>query len=232
MTNPNYTHITVLIDESGSMGSLRQDTIGGFNSFIEEQKLVEGKATLSLYTFSTQRKTLFNMAPIDSVSNLDSKSYYPSGGTALLDAMGSAIVDLGASLAALPAEERPGKVLFIVITDGQENSSTDYRQAQIKQLVEQQENEYKWNFIYLGANVDSFHEGATMGVRSANTLNYDPSATGVKDVYTVLSTSVGSSRLHSRADSSIELYGLSTNVTDAKNIDYADLLKKANPDQS
>jgi len=213
------------------MGSLTDDTIGGFNSFVEEQKLVEGKATLSLYTFSTQRKTLFDLAPIGSVTPLDRTSYLPSGGTALLDSMGTSIVDLGVSLAALPEEERPGKVLFIVITDGQENCSRDYKQADIKKLVEQQENDYKWNFIYLGANVDSFAESATVGIRGANTLNYDASSKGVKDAYTVLSCSIGASRIHSEAGSSVELYGLSTNVDEASKVNYADLLKKPNSGQ-
>lgn len=225
MTNPNYTHISILIDESGSMQHLAADTIGGFNSFIEEQRLVEGKATVSVHTFSTRRKTLSSMVPIKEATLLDRASYSPSGGTALNDALGQSIIDLGKDLSDLPEEDRPGKVLFIVITDGEENSSCSFSKEQVKSMVEQQESIYKWNFIYLGANVDSFAESSSIGIRGANTLNYDASADGIRGTYTVLSGSIGSSRIHAKSDASLSFYGQASDVEAARGIDFDQVFK-------
>ncbi|HEY5268568.1 MAG TPA: vWA domain-containing protein [Candidatus Saccharimonadales bacterium] len=194
MTKENFTSINVIIDASGSMQHLAADTIGSFNSFLKEQKEGPGEAAFSLCTFSTDYRLQHDFVKIAGVPNLDSKAYAPSGGTALLDAMGTAIDSLGTKLSALPEEERPSKVIFLIITDGHENSSKHYKLPKIKAMVEHQKDTYNWEFVFMGANMDAITAGESMGVTASNSINYAATKGGTHKLYDSVSRSMTSYR--------------------------------------
>jgi len=187
MTKKNLTSINVIIDRSGSMSGLATDTIGGFNGFVAEQKLIPGDVLFTLCTFSTHYTLVHDAVPLTSVPDLNATTYSPGGGTALLDAMGKTIENVGAKLAAMPENERPSKVLFLIITDGQENSSLDYSAAQVKAMVERQKDVYNWEFVFMGANIDAIAEGSALGISTQNTLDYEATSVGTKNLYKSIS---------------------------------------------
>lgn len=194
MTKENFTSINVIIDQSGSMGHLQADTIGSFNTFVKEQKAEPGEVAFTLCTFNTDYRLVHDFVKLGSVPDLDEKTYRPNGGTALLDAMGTTINSVGARLAAMPEDERPSKVLFLVITDGQENSSRTFSKTQIKDMVEHQRGKYQWEFVFMGANIDAIAEGASLGISMQNSLNYDATVGGTHKLYESVSRSVSSYR--------------------------------------
>jgi uncharacterized protein YegL len=202
MTKENFTSINVIIDASGSMSHLSHDTIGNFNTFLQEQKAYPGEAAFTLCTFNTDYRLVHDFVKIAGVPSLDSKVYTPQGGTALLDAMGATIDSVGKKLAALPEEERPSKVIFLIITDGHENSSKRFDPAQIKSMVEHQKDVYSWEFVFMGANIDAIAAGTNLGISMQNTLNYVPSAAGTQDLYKSISSNTSAYRgsNSSRAD--------------------------------
>lgn len=191
----NLTAIAVIIDASGSMHSLTHDTIGSFNQFLTEQKAVPGEAIFSLCTFNDSYHLVHDFVTLSNVSELTIKTYSPSGGTALLDAMGTTIDNLGAKLAALPEEERASKVIVLVITDGHENASSRYTREQIREKVSHQQEKYSWSFVFLGANIDAFTAGTSMGFTRSNSVNYQATAAGTKVAYNAISSSMTSYRL-------------------------------------
>lgn len=194
MTKPNFTSINVVMDASGSMQHLQLDTIGSFNQFLQEQKALPDQAVFSLTVFNTKPTVVHDFVELGVVPNLDPKTYAPSGGTALLDAMGTAIDKLGQKLAAMPEEERPSRVVFLITTDGQENASSEYSLEQIKSMVQHQQEAYSWLFVFMGANLDAFSTGTNLGVSGNNTLNYTPTAAGTRSLYNTISDSMRSYR--------------------------------------
>lgn len=194
MTKENFTSINVIVDASGSMAGLSHDTIGNFNAFLKEQKEFPGEAVFTLCTFNTDYRLPHDFVKLASVPNLDSKTYVPQGGTALLDAMGTTIDSVGRKLAALPEEERPSKVIFLIITDGHENSSHRYSAAQIKSMVEHQKDVYSWEFVFMGANIDAIAAGTNLGISAQNTLNYAATSAGTADLYKSISSSMNTYR--------------------------------------
>lgn len=194
------TYITVLLDRSGSMNSVKQDTIGGFNQFISEQKAAGDNALLTLVQFDTGGIDIVHESRlIKEVPDLTNETYQPRGGTPLLDALGETIHSAGRALAAIPEQSRPDKVVFVIITDGQENASVEHSKASVKKLIEQQTKQYNWQFVYLGANQDAFAEADSIGIASAAAANYVGAATA--DAFDVASANVGSYRKTARAAS-------------------------------
>lgn len=202
MTKENFTSINVIVDASGSMSHLTHDTIGNFNTFLKEQKEFPGEAAFTLCTFNTDYRLAHDFVKIASVPNLDGITYRPEGGTALLDAMGTTIDSIGKKLAAMPEEERPSKVIFLIITDGHENSSRRYTAAQIKEKVEHQKDTYSWEFVFMGANIDAIAAGTNLGISMQNTMNYAATAAGTADLYKSISSNMSGYRgsNSSRAD--------------------------------
>jgi len=194
MIKENFASINVIIDRSGSMGNLATDTIGGFNTFVAEQKLTPGEAAFTLCTFSTDYSLVHDFVKLGSVPDLDAKSYRPSGGTALLDALGTTINSVGQKLAAMPEDERPSSVLFLIITDGQENSSHTFTKAQVKAMIEHQRETYKWEFVFMGANIDAISEGTSLGISASNSMNYSATKGGTRDLYRSVSSNTSSYR--------------------------------------
>lgn len=195
MTDPNKTAIVVVLDRSGSMQLCRTDTIGGFNSFVQKQRelSVGGlDATLSLIQFDDQYEENYTYKDIHKVPALSDSSYVPRGHTALYDAIGKSIVSLGEKLSNLPESGRPGKVVFVIITDGQENASKEYKQKRIKELIEHQQEKYQWNFVYLGANQDAITTAARFGIAKGSAANYD--VTNTHHAYASLSSNIGTMR--------------------------------------
>lgn len=161
----NLTHIVFVIDESGSMCSTALEVISGFNKFIKEQKeLLVGDMMVSLYKFSTNVEKVFDNRNVKDVEDLTTKTYSPGGLTALYDGIGTAIDETGKYLASLVEENRPSKVLFVIMTDGEENSSSSYRLAKIKDMIQLQENTYNWTFMYMGANLKDAKEAKSLGI--------------------------------------------------------------------
>lgn len=187
MTNPNLVLIAALLDRSGSMFAILEDTKGGFDSFISEQKAQPGDMQVSLFQFDSKFETVYTRKPLAEVPNLVLE---PRGSTALLDALGNSIVLTGQELAALPEDERPGKVIFVVMTDGQENASVEYTLETVKKLVTTQREDYQWEFVFLGANIDSFATASQMGFAGAATMDYTASSAGVRASYGSLSSSI------------------------------------------
>lgn len=166
----DLTDITVVMDRSGSMVSCQQDMEGGLNTFIEEQKKQPGAALFTLVQFDTTYEFVHKGMPIRDVPKC---RLVPRGGTALLDAIGQAVQETGERLNAIPEDQRPGLVVFVIITDGQENSSREWTLEKVKSLITQQQDAYKWQFTFLGANQDAFAAAGGMGIPSA--ANYTPS---------------------------------------------------------
>ena len=194
MTKENFTSINVIIDRSGSMGHLAHDTIGSFNTFLKEQKDVPGEVAFTLCSFNQDYSLVHDFVKLASVPDLNSKTYQPSGNTALLDALGTTINSVGAKLAAMPEDERPSKVIFLVITDGQENASRRFTKEQIKSMVTHQQDVYQWEFVFIGANIDAFSEGMSLGFSAQNSVSYSATRGGTEQLYKSISSNVSSYR--------------------------------------
>ena len=159
----DLTEIIIVLDESGSMNGCKNDTIGGFNNFVESQKKLPGTAKLTLVKFNTEYDVVLNGIDIQNVQPLTDATYGPGGMTALLDATGRAIDEVGKRLASTSEDERPERVMAIIITDGKENSSREYTGVQIKEKVENQKKQFNWEFIFMGANIDAWSVGSSLG---------------------------------------------------------------------
>jgi len=191
------TDIVVVLDKSGSMGFTKDDVIGGFNRFLEEQKALPGECSLSLVLFDGECE-MRPSVPIRDVAPLTDKTYIPSGMTALLDALGMAINDTGKRLAALDEAQRPNKVLVVVITDGNENSSKEHALETVRNMVNHQQDKYSWQFMFLGANINSFAEAGQLGFSALSTANFDQNKKGIRSMYCGLSAAATSYRKSGR----------------------------------
>jgi uncharacterized protein YegL len=171
MTKPNLTEIIIVLDRSGSMDGIVDDTIGGINTLITEQAKNPGEVKLTLIQFDNQYEVFVAGRPIKDVPLLNKATYVPRGSTALLDAIGRTINDVGARLSTTKEEERPSLVLFVIQTDGQENASREYTHEKIKQMIAHQKDTYKWQFLFLGADQDAF-QGMGLGLAQGTVYNY------------------------------------------------------------
>lgn len=189
MTDPSYTDITMVLDRSGSMQSIKDDTIGGFDAFISEQRRLPGRCTVSLVQFDNLYEEVYTGRDLADVPSL---TLLPRGSTAMLDAIGRAVNATGARLAAMPEGRRPGTVIVGIMTDGLENASREFTYPMVKELIEQQEQVYGWTFMYMGANQDAIEVGASLGVARDRSLTYaGPKVAAAMSAY---SASVGSIR--------------------------------------
>lgn len=184
MTNPDLTLIAALLDRSGSMASIADDTSGGFDAFIANEQNHDGTTLVTLAQFDDRYELVYEDKPIHEVPPLDLQ---PRGTTALLDAIGRFVTEVGSGLAALPEDERAGEVTVLVLTDGHENASQDWTKANIQQLISQQERNYDWDFVFLGANMDAVGVGTGLGFSAGKSLTWAPSATGVSGAFVATS---------------------------------------------
>lgn len=170
----NKTKVVLILDRSGSMYDCVEDTIGGVKTFIDQQKELPGEVEFSLVTFNTLKETVYDSVPI---SEVDSFDFIPSGGTALLDAVGSTIDSVGEQLAKLSEDKRPGVVMIMIVTDGEENSSREYTLDIINKKIKEQQDVYKWQFSFLGADQDAFQAGQRLGLNAGDIANYSKGLT-------------------------------------------------------
>ena len=159
-----YTHITMVCDRSGSMVAVQAEAQAAVNSFIDGQKKVDGKATFHLVEFDAGTDDWYRIVHRGDLRDAPEYRLAPRGMTALLDAVGKAIVETGEFLAAMDESDRPAKVVFVVQTDGQENSSKEYKLERINEMVKRQEGDYQWQFVFLGMGPDTFAQGHQMGM--------------------------------------------------------------------
>jgi hypothetical protein len=182
MTSPR-TDITIVLDRSGSMASVRSDVEGGFTRFLEDQRALPGECTLSLTQFDSEAiEDVYTARPIREAPVME---LHPRGMTPLLDAVGRTLTRTRERLAALPERDRPERVLFLIITDGQENASREFSKAQVRELIERQRQVYQWDFIYLGANVDAFAEAGGLGIGAAQAAAFRPTRLSIHQMFNV-----------------------------------------------
>ena len=188
------TEIVFILDRSGSMSGLESDTIGGYNSMIEKQKKEEGEALISTVLFDGQTDVLHDRVPLDKISPITEKEYYVRGSTALLDAVGGAIRHIGNVHKYAREEDVPEKTLFIITTDGMENSSRKYSYDKIKKMIEKQKEKYHWEFIFLGANIDAVGVADRFGVDRQHAVRYECDSAGTALNFQVMNKMVSCAR--------------------------------------
>lgn len=179
----NSTELVVILDRSGSMQRLAEDTIGGFNSLIENQRKLEGKCTVTTVLFDNKVEILYQGKNIKEVPTLTSKEYFARGSTALLDAIGITINETNSRISSMKEEEKPNKVLVAITTDGLENSSNEYSYSSIKSLIEEKKKKLGWNFIFLGANIDAIGEANKFGIERDMAMNIKATKVGQKHAF-------------------------------------------------
>lgn len=177
------TEIIFLLDRSGSMSGLETDTIGGFNSFVKMQNKLPGKMVLTTVLFDHESEILWNGIDATDVK-LTEKDYFVRGSTALLDAVGNAIVTVRSR------ETTADNVVFVITTDGMENSSIEFTAEKIKALIEHQQERYGWKFIFLGANINATEEAGKMGITKERSYNYSATSAGVGKMYETVNAAV------------------------------------------
>ncbi len=199
-----YTEIIYILDRSGSMGGLESDTIGGFNSMMEQQKKTGEKAVVSTVLFDDVCEVIHDRVPIEKVEKMTDKQYYVRGCTALLDAVGGAIHHIGNVHKYAREEDRPEKTIVVITTDGMENASCKYSRDKIEKMVKRQQKKYGWEFIFIGANIDAYAEAQKYGIRRDRAVNYVCDDIGTANVYAGVSKAVCSVMM---ADSLCEVEG-------------------------
>ena len=188
------TEMVFILDRSGSMGGLESDTIGGYNSLLAKQQQEEGEALITTVLFDDRVEIVHDRVDIKAVAPLTDKEYYVRGCTALLDALGSSIARVANNHRRMKEEFRPDKVIFVVTTDGMENASREYTYKKVKQMVEHEKEKYGWEFLFLGANIDSAETAGRMGIDADHAVNYHADSRGTELNYRVVSDAVRCAR--------------------------------------
>jgi uncharacterized protein YegL len=176
-----YTHVSLVLDRSGSMSSIKTDTIGSFNEFIKGQKEDPSECTFSMIQFDDQYEVVHDFKKLADVPDLDGKTFVPRGSTALLDAIGRTINDTGKRLEKMAEADRPERNIFVILTDGQENCSKEFTKAMISDMIKHQSEKYNWQFIYLGANQDAIAEARDYGIKLGNAMTFAATGLGIDD---------------------------------------------------
>ncbi len=185
----NHTEVIIVLDRSGSMVSIKSDMEGGLDQFFAEQKKEPGRCTVTLAQFDDKYEVVYSGRDLKDVPKafLD-----PRGMTALLDAVGKTINEVGSRLAKTEEKDRPGRVIFLIITDGCENASREFSPKQVKTMIKEQTDKYNWLFVYLGANQDAFAEAGNLGILTAR--NFAANSVGTHALYDSLSRGVSDYR--------------------------------------
>lgn len=213
----DLTELVFILDRSGSMHSLTNDTIGGFNAMLESQKAEQGDAFVTTILFDDQYEVLHDHVNIKDVKPLTNSEYFARGSTALLDAVGRTINSVGARLAKTPEKDRPSRVVIAITTDGFENASREFKKAQIKAMIEHQQTKYSWIFMFLGANMDAVSEAQSLGISAGMARTYSNTGSGVGSVYTAMSASMSVARkAKSSAGLDDVMYEMSSKLDDVE----------------
>ncbi len=177
------TELVAILDMSGSMSNLVEDTIGGYNSMLKEQQEKDRQVLVTTYVFNNHYHMLHDRVPVNQVDMLTSKEYRPSGCTALLDTMGDAIRHIASIHRYAREEDIPEHTVFFITTDGMENASSKYSSDDIKRMVEHEQAKYGWDFIYLASNIDAVETAANYGINRKRSIDYIPDAIGTRNAY-------------------------------------------------
>ena len=183
--------LVFILDRSGSMGGLESDTIGGYNSMLEKQKNGKtGKVNVTTVLFDDKYELLHDRIPIKEIKPITDKEYFVRGNTALLDAIGKTVSHIKSEQNKLEKEKKSEKVMFIIITDGMENASKEYTVKAVKEIVETQKNKEKWEFLFLGANIDAIGTAESYGIDSSRAVQYKSDSKGTINNYEVLEKAI------------------------------------------
>lgn len=177
------TELVFILDRSGSMRGLENETIGGFNSMIEKQREIDGDCQVTTVLFDTEYELIHDRVDIRKISDLTNRQYYVRGATALLDAVGQTVDNIGNLLKNTAEELRPEKVIFVITTDGEENSSRNYSHTKIKEMIERQQTKYGWTFLFLAANIDTIQVASSIGISPKDCVSYSADFEGVRQCY-------------------------------------------------
>ena len=188
--NGNLTEIVFILDRSGSMAGLEDDTIGGFNAMVEKQKKEPGEAVLSAVLFSNDNTVIYDRTDIRKVEPLTDRQYFVGGCTALLDAIGGTVHHIGNVHKYAREEDRPAKTVFVITTDGMENASRRYSYSQVQQMVKRQQEKYGWEFLFLGANMDAISAARSFGIREDRAVRYACDSVGTSLNFEVASKTI------------------------------------------
>lgn len=195
MTNQNnVTEMVFILDRSGSMAGLESDTIGGFNSLIEKQKKLDGKAYVSTVLFDNLTEVVHDRVEIQNIKPMTEEEYFVRGCTALIDAIGGAIHHIANIHKYARPEDVPSHTLFVIITDGAENASRHYTSNRVKAMIEKEKEQYGWEFMFIGANIDAVETARKYGIDESRAVNYNADTVGTSIVYEAVESAVNSIR--------------------------------------
>ena len=188
------TEMVFILDRSGSMAGLEADTIGGYNSMLEKQKLLEGEALVSTVLFDHENVVICDRMPLSKVPEMTEEEYFVRGCTALLDAVGGAIHHIGNVHKYARDEDRPEKTVFVITTDGMENASKTYTYGRVQEMIKRQTEKYGWEFLFLGANIDAKAEAGRLGIRERRAVKYQNDKKGTALNYKVVGEAIAELR--------------------------------------
>lgn len=189
----DLTEVVFILDRSGSMSGLEDDTIGGFNSMLKKQREEEGKANVTTVLFDDEIEMLHKRVNIKEIKNITSKDYYVRGCTALLDAIGYSI-NFMINVQKNKKEEKAKNVLFIITTDGYENASKEYTYEKVKKMITYEKERYNWQFLFLGANIDAISTARNFGISEEFASNYVSDEVGTQITYEVMNSAISTCR--------------------------------------
>ncbi|MBE6730286.1 MAG: hypothetical protein E7564_01195 [Ruminococcaceae bacterium] len=186
----NLTELVFILDRSGSMSGLERDTVGGFNSMIKKQREEEGQCLVSTVLFDHEREVLHDRVKLEDVKLMTAQDYIVRGSTALIDAIGCAIHHIGNVHKYARKEDLPQRTVFIITTDGMENSSHKYTSDEVKKKIERQKEKYGWEFLFIGANIDAVETAKRFGINKDRAVNYHADSKGTEILYNTVSAAV------------------------------------------
>lgn len=186
----NLTELVFILDKSGSMSGLERDTIGGFNAMLGKQKEAAGESRITTVLFNSRYELLHDRIDIQAVSPMTEREYQVGGSTALLDAIGRTVNKLVNVQRSTAEEYRAGSVMFVIITDGEENASREYSAQKVRAMIEHQREKYGWEFVFLGANIDAVETAGRFGISADRAVDYVPDSVGTELNFQMMSKAV------------------------------------------
>lgn len=190
----NLTELVFILDKSGSMSGLKKDTIGGYNAMLEQQRKVDGECVITTVLFDNRYELLHDRIDIRAIQSISEKEYFVGGSTALLDAIGKTIHKIGTAQKNTAEDYRAERVMFVIITDGEENASRHYSSVQVKEMIQRQKERYGWEFIFLGANIDAVETAGRFGIGADRAVDYVPDGEGTELNFHMMSETVAAFR--------------------------------------
>ena len=190
----NLTELVFILDKSGSMASLEQDTIGGFNAMIEKQKKLDGECVVSCVLFDNGQKVIYDRVQLSEVRPMTEEDYTAGGCTALVDALGKSVKYIGNIHKHLREEDVPEHTVFVITTDGMENASREYSSEKVKKMVSKKTEKNGWEFLYLAANIDAVETGAAVGIKAGRAANYKCDGKGTGMLYEAVGNAIAGMR--------------------------------------